>query len=142
VFSAMDALVQGFRSIGLQNWDSLLSNNRSGIDSSIDIMDRTAGDLYAIIKGLFPCLQTRKGRQQRRVNINNPILEIPQKLSFQDPHKPRQDDQVDLSLPKGADIGLLGGFFEFCAKFTRVDELRWNLEFCGPLQDGRVSHVA
>src|SRR5579862_4256903 len=97
----MDALVQGFRRIGLQNWDSLLRNNRPGIDSSIDKMDRTAGDLYAIIKGLFPCLQTRKGRQQRRVNINNPTLEIPQKLPFQNSHKPRQDDQVDLGLAKG-----------------------------------------
>ena len=114
----MDALVQAFRRVGCQYWDSLLSDNRSCIDPGINKMHRAAGDFNAIIEGLFPGLQPGKRGQKRGVDVDDPVLEIPQELAFQHSHEPRQDNQIHLRLAQGADVGLLSRFFELSAEFA------------------------
>ena len=68
-----------------------MKDNWSFIAFFVDKMHRAAGKLHAMVKRLMLSFQTRERRQQRRMNVDDPIREPPNGVRPEDPHESRQD---------------------------------------------------
>jgi len=141
VLRRMDALMQSFRGVAIQDRDGLLPDDRAGIDPRINKMNGAACDFHPVIKGLFPGFQAGKRRQKRRMDIDDASFEGLQKLSLKDPHEACQYQQINSCLAKRRHVGALGVFFQFCSKFARRQEARGEATLARPFENPCVLDV-
>ena len=78
----------------------LIVDDEEGIRTSLagileGEIQRAAGDLDAIRKGLLLGVQARKTRQQRRMNVQNLARISCNKIFAQEPHVPGEANQLD-----------------------------------------------
>src|SRR5207248_2073783 len=71
VFCELNSGVESFRGVVRQNWYFSLRDDVSVIDFFVDVMNRTTGDILPRLERLFPSFQSRKLRQQRRMNVDD-----------------------------------------------------------------------
>src|SRR5579859_6392550 len=86
---------QPFFGIVVKYWDGSLQNNRAGIELLIYEMDCAATDLDSVLKRLLLGIQSRKCRQQRGMNVQNPHRESPAELGAEQSHEASQANQLD-----------------------------------------------
>ena len=141
VLRRMDALMQSFRGVAIQDRDGLLPDDRAGIDPRINKMNGAARDFHPMVKGLFPGFQAGKRRQKRRMDIDDASFEGLQKLSLKDPHEACQYQQINSCLAKRRHVGALGVFFQFCSKFARRKEAGWEPTLARPFENPCVLDV-
>ena len=67
--------MQTFRGIARQDWHDLLAQNLARIDGCIDVVDGASSHFLACRQSLLPGFQSRKLRQQRRVNVDDLLAE-------------------------------------------------------------------
>ena len=138
----VNALVQAFCGVIIQNRHGLLADDRAGIHTRIHEMNRAASHFDAVIERLFPGFKTGKGGQQGRMDIHDTTFEGAQKIALQDTHEASQDHQIHLGGLQGADKRALGVFIKLGAEFPRRNELGRELSFAGMRQDSGSLHVA
>lgn len=73
VFRNKDPGREGLFGIIVQYRDYRLDDNGTGIDPLVDEVDGTTGELRSVLYGLSLSMQTGKGRQERGVNIHDPM---------------------------------------------------------------------
>jgi hypothetical protein len=142
MFRLLDTGMKCFWGILIQHRNALLGENGTCVDTLIDQVDGASGDLDPIIQRLLPRFQPGKGGQERRMNVNYPVLKDSQKLAFQNTHKASQNHQVHLRLAQGRDARLFRFGIEFGAELTRRDVLRGNSTGSGGIQDAGLSDIA
>lgn len=142
MFCRMDTLVQAFRGVIVQHWHSLLADDRSGIHAGIHKMHRATRHANPMRERLFPCLQSGKRRQQRRMDIDDAIFERAQKIALKDTHESRKHDQVHLRLAQSIHKFSFRLFAELGAERAWLDELRGDVPFTRVRQDSRAFNIA
>lgn len=73
VFRNKDPGREGLFGIIVQHWDNSLDDDGTGVDPLIHKVNRTAGELRSVLYGLSLSMQTRKGRQECRMDIHDPM---------------------------------------------------------------------
>src|SRR5215469_4519496 len=64
---------ENLRRIVIENRYRPLQNDDAMVHSLVDKVHGAAGDLHAVIKRLVLSIKPRKGRQQRRMNVDDPV---------------------------------------------------------------------
>ena len=77
MFLSQDPRRERLHGVGVQHRNRRLQNDRTRVQFFVHEMHRAAGDLDAVFERLMLRVETRKGRQQRWVNIENPIRILP-----------------------------------------------------------------
>ena len=80
--------------VGVHHWNCSLQNNRAGIQLLIYKMDRAAADFDSVLESLLLGVESRKGREQGRMNIQNPHRESLAELRRQQTHESSQTYQL------------------------------------------------
>ena len=142
MFCRMDTLVQAFRGVIVQHWHSLLADDRSGIHAGIHEMHRATRHANPMRERLFPCLQSGKRRQQRRMDIDDAIFERAQKIALKDTHESREDDQVHLRLAQSIHKSRSASSPSLVRKLPGWNELCGDVPFTRVRQDSRAFNVA
>src|ERR1700691_5071384 len=104
--------------VRIKHSNSLLHNDRPMIKLFIHEMHSAAGNLDSISESLLLRLQSRKRRQQRRMNIENPPRKLLHKPGRKQTHVSGETDEVHLILPKRPD--------NFAVMLLPRRALRWN----------------
>src|SRR6266436_7049726 len=78
------------------NGHRTLSDDGSPVQSFIDKMHRASGHSYAILKRLSLRLEPGKGRQETRMNIQDPTAIRRDKLRREYAHVTRQTNEIDV----------------------------------------------
>jgi len=89
-------LRQRVRVIRIQNRNSALQHHHPMVQVLVHKMHRASGNLHPVIESLRLRIKPRKRRQQRRMNIQDPVRERRHKLRREQPHVPRQANQVHI----------------------------------------------
>src|SRR5438445_10242790 len=76
VFLLEDAPRERVLVIGIEHWHSLLNDDGSMIEVLIHKMHGAAADFGAVIQGLPLRVQAGKGRQQRGMNVEDPLRKL------------------------------------------------------------------
>src|ERR1700688_4793780 len=104
--------------VAIEHGHSLLHDDRSMIKFLIDEMHRAAGDFHSVSESLLLRFEPRKSRQQRGMDVENPPRKLLHEPWREQPHVPRQADQVHFVLLQSSDNFTI----VFFARLT----LRWN----------------
>ena len=90
---------QRFRGVALQHGDALLHNHAAVIDLLIDKVRRRAGNLRAVgqnrlvhVMAVHP--RPAERRNQRRMDVDDPVLKRPHNLPPHDGQIARQHDEI------------------------------------------------
>ena len=134
--------MESFRSVIVEDGNGLLGDDGAGIHSCIQKMHTATGHLDTIIQCLFPGLETGKGWQQRRMNIDDAPIERPQEFTFQHAHKAGERYQIDLRFAQRLDIGALGFIIELGAKLAGWNESGRSVSLARAFKDFGIGHVA
>jgi len=140
-FGLLDAVVKGLRGVAVEDGDGFLRDDGAGVDALIHVVDCDAGDFDAVIEGLLPCLQTRKSREQRGVDVHDALGKGAQKFAFQNAHEPRQHNQFNAGVTQSLDIRRLGGVIELGAEFSGREVMRGQSAFAGAFQNSGVGDI-
>ena len=97
MFGGVDFIRKGFEGIGHLAVDAGLAEMGTTIDLSIDPVDGAAGLGDACIPSLADAIQSRKGRKEAWVQVDDPASESVEQRGFDHAHEAREDDEVDLS---------------------------------------------
>ena len=76
--------------------DGGLHNNRAVIHFLVNQMDGCAANPHSAFQSLTLSVQTGEGRQEGRVDIQNPLRESLNKTGREQAHKAGQNDQFNL----------------------------------------------
>ena len=134
--------MQAGRGVGWQNRNGFLGNDWPAVDTLIDEVDGTAGDLDSIIQSLLPSLQSRERRKQRGVDIHDSTSKGAQEFAFENAHEPRHDDQINLGVAQPLDVKPFSIVIKFGTEFSGRDILGRNATFFSLGQDPGVPDVA
>ena len=74
------------RGVLVQHRNRGLRDDRAGIDSFIDEVDRASRYFRTVFKSLVLRVETRKRREQGRVNIEDVQWKLADEISAQNPH--------------------------------------------------------
>src|SRR4051812_40799753 len=74
-FGDLNAGVQGVWGVVVENGHDGLGDDGAAVDALIDEMDGAAGDFNAVIKGLSPGLEAGKRREERGMDVDDPVRE-------------------------------------------------------------------
>ncbi len=85
---------QRFLRIVLFHFHRALGNDLAGIHTLIDVMNGTAGDLYAVLQCLPLTVKSFKGGQQRGMNIDDPAFKGRYKFRRHDTHISRENNII------------------------------------------------
>ena len=138
----VNALVQGFRRIIVQDGNGLLRDNWPRIYSGIDEMHRATGDLHAMIQRLLPGFQSGKRREQGRVDVHDATFKCPQEISLQHTHETSEHDQIHFRISQRVHVRALGVFIELRPEFPRRDKSRRKISFSRVLKNSGVLDIA
>src|SRR6185437_3903088 len=115
-----------------------LHENGTAIKVLIHKVSGASGDFHAVYPCLILRIETRKSRQQRRVNVQNAIAELVDKMAAEQAHVSGKADKVD---------GVLAQEIRHLAVvFVAVDTLRFEspagkAEFAGQRKPGGVGAI-
>ena len=119
--------------------DHPLGNDRAMIQFGRDKMHRTSVKTHTSINRTLMRVQTRKGRQQRGMDIDHPVFVMRHKGWGQYPHKTGQYDQTRF---KGVDGRLQGRIIGCTIGIIRVGHYcHRNARITRQLQTGRIGPV-
>ena len=76
MFFFEDAVGERVSGIGIEDRDGSLQDDRAAVQLLIHEVDRAAGNLDAMRPRLILGIETRKGGQQRRMDVENAIRRI------------------------------------------------------------------
>jgi len=142
VLGGMDAVMEGFGCVVIQNGDGLLADDGAGIHAGIHEMDGAAGDLDAMVEGLLPSFEAGEGGEEGWVDVDDAAGEGAQKVAFEDAHEAAKHDEVHLGVLQGGDEGLFGRFVQLGAEFAGGDELGGDLALAGVGEDAGWFDIA
>ena len=80
--------------LGLRQLDRALEDDRPGVDPAVDEVDRHPEHLDPVVERLLDGPQARKRRQQRRMDVDDPIRERRQELGAEQLHVAGQHDEL------------------------------------------------
>src|SRR3989338_5222453 len=80
--------------VAVENRHRILQKNGAGIHSLINNMNGTAGQLDTICQCLALSIESRKGGQERGMNVEDAVGEIADQLGTQKPHKATQNQKI------------------------------------------------
>ncbi len=86
---------QGLERVGIEDGDGGLQKDRAAVELFVDEVNGTAGDLHAVGERLILGIETGKGGQQRRMDIQDATLKLPNELSAQETHVACQTNPID-----------------------------------------------
>ena len=121
---------ESFRRVVVQDRNNRLLDNRAGIQTVIDEVDRATGDFGTMFESLMLGIQTWKRGQKRWVNIENAHRKFAKEIAAQNAHVACETDQLHAVLVQ---LGHEGSIVNFAIKalgrerhgveapFTRVD---------------------
>ena len=93
---------------GFQDRYGALENNDAVVEMLVDEMHCTACDLDAEVEGLPLRVEPRKGREQRRMDIENAVWEGGDELGRQQAHVPGQANQLNaMRAQAGNHVGIV-----------------------------------
>jgi hypothetical protein len=81
--------------VARKDLDRLLARDWPGIGTRVDEVDRCSSYLHAVLESLFLRFQTREGRQERRVDVDDPSLETGHECRGKDAHEAGKTDEID-----------------------------------------------
>jgi len=88
---------QGVDRVVVQNGNSRLNNDRSGVEGTIDQMHRGSRDPGTVLERLPLRVQSGKRRKQRRMDVHDPVREGLQKHGPDEPHVPGKAHQASVA---------------------------------------------
>lgn len=142
VLRGVNALVQRFSRVVIQNRNRGLANDRPGIDAGINIMNGAPGHFHPVIQGLFPGFETRERRQQRRVNIDDSPLKTAQEIALENAHEPGKDHQIHPDRIERVDISAFRFLVELGAEFAGSEITSGKIPISGVLEDAGAGNIA
>src|SRR4051812_15988520 len=80
------------------NRESLLHDDRAGVDALVDEMHRHPHLLDAVVECLLDRPQAREGREERRVHVDDPAREAPDERLAQQLHEAGEHDELRAAL--------------------------------------------
>ncbi len=122
----LDPGVQRRGRIAIQNRHHLLKDDGPCIGACIDKMNRATRHLGPVIQRLFPGFHSREGRQQGRMNIDNPVRKPGKKPGLDDSHETGQRHHVRAIPPQGVEITLFTLALKLGFERGGTDEFRGN----------------
>lgn len=131
MLGGVDALVEGFGGVVVQDGHGLLADDGAGVDTGVHEMDGAASGFHAGIECLSPGFQAGERRQEGGMNIHDAALERAQKIAFENAHKTGEDYEIHPRVEHGLNVKALGVFIEFGAKFSGGDESRGKVARAG-----------
>lgn len=136
----VNSLFDCFQCIMFINFDCLLSDDRTCIHSFIDIMHGDSGHLHTRPERLSDCVDSRKRRKKRWVNVNDfsPIC-LKERITDQ-PHIAGKSNQFNLVKTKLFNDGLFKCSLVFIRLRLKCEG--WNVECFRPFDDFRLRFVA
>ena len=100
MFFLQDPGGKGFRSVLREHGNHGLRDDGSGIQALLHEMHGTAGKLDAMLPSLVLRVEPGERGQQRRMNIQDLLMKFADEVAAQDPHVPRQANQVYTARPQ------------------------------------------
>ena len=94
---------QRFFVIVLPNLDRRLQDDRSAVGALVDEVNRATAHLHAVRQHVAMSMRARERRQQRRMDIHDPILVRANERRAQDSHEAGKDHQIDFRRPQLVD---------------------------------------
>jgi hypothetical protein len=96
--------------VGFENRNGALQNYRAVIEVLIDEVHGAASDFDSIVEGLLLGIESRKGGQQRRVDVEDAIWKCSNEAGGEQAHVASEADEVDVVFPKAGDkVGVVLG---------------------------------
>ena len=92
MFDGVDPFYQGRARF---DGDRLLTDDRAGVEAFVHVVDGYTGYVDAGRQCVGDCLRTRELRQQRRMDVDDPIPERAEKRLREQVHVTGQHDEVD-----------------------------------------------
>ena len=108
MFLDQDPGGQGVMGIFVQHRYGGLHDDGAGIHPCIHKVDGAAGDLHPVVQGLSLGIQSRKGRQQGRMDVDDLVVPGIHEIPAEDPHESGQHHQFHPCFPEC----LVNGGFE------------------------------
>jgi hypothetical protein len=141
-FGNLDAGVEGFRGVGVEDGHGGLGDDGAAVDALIDEVNGAAGDFDAVFEGLAPGFEARKGGEERWMDVDDAIGEGAEEFAFQDAHEAGEGDVINLRFFEGGDVAGFGFVVEFGAEFSRGDKLGVEFAFARALENAGGFDVA
>lgn len=122
-----------------QHGNRALRDDYAMIEVFIDEMNGAAADLNTVFERLPLRVETWKCRQQRRMNVQNPIWECRKEGGRDEPHVSGEADQIHLMLAQTSDDRsvMLAAAESFALDYVRIQAAifcrfdAWNIRFVG-----------
>src|SRR5207249_2851732 len=83
--------------------DRPLHDDRPVVGLLVDEVNRSSGDLDAVLQRLTLRMEALEGRQQRRVDVHDPEWKSVEQDPRQETVETREEDELDARLPQGID---------------------------------------
>ena len=100
-----DAFGEGVSVVAVEYGDEFLEDDGSVVELLVDEVDGAAGDLNAVVEGLSLGVETREGREQRGVDVEDALREGLDKAWREKAHVACEANQVDAMLLEAVDDG-------------------------------------
>ena len=113
MFLDLDAGVERFRGVVVQDGHGGLQNDRPGVDAGIDEVHGASRELGAVIERLRPAVEAGEGGEKGGVDVEDALGEGVEEAGLDDPHVAREDDGVHTVFAQDADDLVLGFAFKF-----------------------------
>ena len=94
---------KALRGVIVEHRNRTLHHDRAVVHRLIHKMDSASGNFGAVLQRLGLCIEPWKSRQQRWVNVQDPVGKCAHELRREDPHISRQADQVHAVLVQASD---------------------------------------
>ncbi len=133
--------MESFRRVSGEDRYFGLGNDLACVHARVHEMHRAAGDLDAGCERLSPRLQSRKGGQKRRMDIDDAAWEGFEKWSFDEAHVASEDDQLGAGCLEFLDklgLDILG---KAGSEFRLVDHGCGDSKIISQRQNAGVGHI-
>lgn len=135
MFGGLDAGMKCFRRVAGKHRNAALAEDRPGIDSGIDEVDRATRLRYPGVQGLSPCLKPAEGREEGGVDVQNPSRECLEKGLLDDPHEAGEHNEIDARLKEEPHHLLFGLWRHLRAEGSRGNKVCRNPEASGKIKN-------
>src|SRR5665647_417181 len=135
-----DAGRQRLLGVVLKHWDDGLEDDRAHVDLGGDEVDRAAGEPDAPVDGPLLDVEAGEGGQERRVDVDDAVLQSVAQRGRQDPHVAGEADEIDASALDLADDGPVVALAR--SEELGIEEERLEAPLPGPEETRGVGLVA
>ena len=141
MFRSLNPGMQTLRGIIGKDRNGLAAENLAGIDRCVDLVHGATGLRLGRSQSLLPRFQSRKFRQQRRVNVDNlPGKRAEQRL-LDDPHEASQNNQFDVRSHQQSNDILFDFRLKSGSESAWADVQTGDLKIVGKAQDAGIFHI-